>query len=120
MLRLSAQAVTLEPTGEVRQNAGLWARVALSGGYDQPSGPAQAGNQPLGAVRRWSPGYSAPKARQLAVDLKNVGLELHAGREGQRRVADVDDAMRLHARQVLVLDAQKGLLEVDLKAGPNV
>jgi len=41
-------------------------------------------------------GYSAPKARQLAVDLENVGLELHAGREGQRRVADIDDAMRLH------------------------
>ena len=35
-------------------------------------------------------------------------------------MADVDDAMRLHPRRVLVLDAQKGLLEVDLKAGPDV
>jgi hypothetical protein len=33
-----------------------YADMALSGRYDRPFGPVQAGNGPLDAARRWSPG----------------------------------------------------------------
>src|SRR5215213_3947268 len=35
--------------------------MALSGRYDRPLGPAQAGNGPLDAARRWSPGLFHPR-----------------------------------------------------------
>src|SRR3954453_5427382 len=76
---------------------------------------------PLVLFRRWSPGLFSPgSAGRWATHLGNVGLELYADRGGQRRGANVDYAMRGHARQVLVLDTQKGLLEVPLEAGPGV
>src|SRR3954453_4632576 len=35
--------------------------MALSGRYDRPLGPAQAGNGPLDAAGRWSPGLFHPR-----------------------------------------------------------
>src|SRR5215218_10027494 len=108
MLSLQANAVTVKPNGigapKMPADGHAWRCRA---GTTSHRGRFRRETSLLGLFGDGRQGYSAPKARQLAVYLENVGLELHAGREGQRGVADVDDAMRLHPRQVLVLDAQK-------------
>src|SRR5215213_4106762 len=51
------------------------ADVVRSGRYDRHSRPVQAAKQPLGAVRRWSPGlFYLRNAGRWAAYLGNVGL----------------------------------------------